>query len=113
MKSIPTIAAQKIAHTYGYDQVAIVARKVGEDPDPHGEHVTTYGVTPDHCTVAARIGSTLKHFLMGWPSPLADAPKVRGVGRMEDNDKALLLLLDRRPSDHELRVIHDYLNGKA
>ena len=43
MKRIPISAAQRIAVAYGYDQVIIIARKVGADPDPHGEHITTYG----------------------------------------------------------------------
>ena len=65
MKRIPISAAERIAKDYGYDQVVIYARKVGEDPEPHGEHMTTYGVTKVHCGVAARIGDTLKKF-MGW-----------------------------------------------
>lgn len=37
-------------------------------------------------------------------------PRVRGVSRLWDNEKALMLSLDRRPTDDELRAIHDYLN---
>lgn len=66
MKPIPISAAERVAKEYGYDQVIIVARKVGDDPDPHGEHVTTYGVTKEHCAVAARAGDFLKHKVMGW-----------------------------------------------
>lgn len=66
MKPIPISAAEKVAKQYGYDQVIIIARKVGESPDPHGEHVTTYGVNKVHCDVAARCGHALKRF-MGWP----------------------------------------------
>lgn len=65
MKRIPIAAARRIAEEYGYDQVLIYARKVGSAPDPHGEHMTTYGITKVHCSVAARIGATLKRF-MGW-----------------------------------------------
>ena len=64
MKRIPIAAAQRVAEQYGYDQVVIVARKVGEDG---GEHVTTYGVDRANCDVAARIGNYFKHKLMGWP----------------------------------------------
>ena len=67
MKEIPIHAARSIAEYYGYDQVIIIARKVGSDPDPHGEHVTTYGRNMDHCNAAARIGDFLKHKIMGWP----------------------------------------------
>jgi acetylornithine/succinyldiaminopimelate/putrescine aminotransferase len=65
MKRIPISAAKHIADTYGYDQVVIYARKVGEEPEPHGEHMTTYGTTKVHCSVAARMGDVLKKF-MGW-----------------------------------------------
>lgn len=66
MKAIPISVAKAIANKYGYDQVIVFARKVGEDPDPHGEHMTTYGVTVEHCKVAAKIGDFLKYKIMGW-----------------------------------------------
>lgn len=69
MLDIPVSAAQKIANKYGYDQVIIIARRVGEAPDPHGEHMTTYGRNVLHCDVAARIGDFIKHKIMGWPMP--------------------------------------------
>lgn len=65
MKRIPIAAARQIAEVYGYDQVVIYARKVGDAPAPHGEHMTTYGVSKEHCSVAARIADTLQRF-MGW-----------------------------------------------
>lgn len=37
-------------------------------------------------------------------------PYVRGIGRMFDNEKAVLLILDCKPTDDELRFMHDYLN---
>jgi hypothetical protein len=64
VKRIPIAAGQRIAEQYGYDQVVIIARKVGDDG---GEHVTTYGVTKAHCAVAAKIGDFIKHKIMGWP----------------------------------------------
>lgn len=66
MKRIPITAAERIAKEYGYDQVVIIARKVGEDPEPNGEHVTTYGINKEHCASAALQGKALKKF-MGWP----------------------------------------------
>lgn len=66
MKRIPITAAERIAKEYGYDQVVIIARKVGEAPEPNGEHVTTYGVNKEHCASAALQGKALKKF-MGWP----------------------------------------------
>jgi hypothetical protein len=64
MLEIPIAAARRIAEDYGYDQIVIVARKVGEGG---GEHCTTYGVGKANCAVAARIGNFFKHKLMGWP----------------------------------------------
>jgi hypothetical protein len=65
MKRIPIKAAEFIAKKYGYDQVVIYARKVGEEPEPFGEHMTTFGINKLHCDVAKRIGVTLQNF-MGW-----------------------------------------------
>ena len=62
-QSIPILEAQAIAKNYGYDQVVIIARSVGEGG---GEHVTTYGVDKANCKVAADIGNFLKFKVMGW-----------------------------------------------
>jgi hypothetical protein len=67
MKDIPISAAKKIAETYGYDQVIIYARVCHDSPEPHGEHLTTYGRNEEHCGAAAQIGDFLKHKIMGWP----------------------------------------------
>ena len=64
MKPIPISAGREIAERYGYDQVVIVARKVGEGG---GEHCTTYGVNRQNCDVAAKIGDFFKYELMKWP----------------------------------------------
>lgn len=37
----------------------------------------------------------------------------RGVGRMFDNEKALLVIFDRKPTDDELRAVHDKLRSVA
>lgn len=60
---IPIKASREIAEKYGYDQVIIVARKVGA---VGGEHVTTYGVDVPNCAAAAKIGDFFKFKLMGW-----------------------------------------------
>jgi len=60
-----------VAEDYGYDQVVIVARKVG---DGGGEHVTTYGVDRENCAVAARIGDFLKYEVMNWVKEDARPP---------------------------------------
>lgn len=66
-RRIPIKAARAIAdaYGYGYDQVVIYGRRVGEAPSPSGEHLTTYGIDATHCDVAARMGIALKRF-MGW-----------------------------------------------
>lgn len=63
MKPIPISAAKEIAKKYGYDQVVVIARKVGESG---GEHVTTYGKDKAHCKIAADIGNFLKYKIMKW-----------------------------------------------
>lgn len=68
MKSIPVSAAKYIADTYDYDQVIIVARKVGQ-----GEHCATYGKDKGHCDVAARCGDFLKFKVMGWHKEIKDS----------------------------------------
>lgn len=71
---IPISAGEGICKTYGYDQVVIMARKVG---DGGIEHVTTYGVNKTHCDVAARMGYTLKYKIMGWDDRMADPSESR------------------------------------
>lgn len=63
MKHIPISAAKHIAEQYDYDQVIVIARKVG---DRGGEHVTTYGKDKANCNIAARIGDYLKYEIMNW-----------------------------------------------
>lgn len=58
--NIPISAAKKIAEQYDYDQVIIIARKVGRN-----EHVTTYGVNKEHCDIATRCGNFLKYKVVG------------------------------------------------
>jgi len=73
MKPIPIVAARKIAEQYDYDQVVIIARKVGPQ-NVGGEHVTTYGRDKAHCDVAASIGNFIKFRVMNW-----EAEKVIGT----------------------------------
>jgi hypothetical protein len=63
MKPIPVKSAQSIAEQFGYHQVIVIARSVG---DAGGEHVTTYGVNAQNCAAAAQIGDFLKFKVMGW-----------------------------------------------
>lgn len=66
MKRIPISAAKDIAEKYGYDQVMVYARKAGQDPAPHGEHMTTYGVDKAHCAAMAAAAKFLQTKIMGW-----------------------------------------------
>ena len=75
MKPIPIDVAKCIADKYDYDQVVIIAR----DCKPGGgEHVTTYGVNKEHCSVAAKIGDFLKFKVMGW---VKESVTDHGTGR--------------------------------
>ena len=66
MKSIPEWAAKRIARTYEYDQVIIIARKIGEEPEEHGVCVATYGVDKQHGEVAATLGEFFKRKILFW-----------------------------------------------
>jgi len=66
-KPIPIACAKGVAEVYGYDQIIIYARKIGDDGM---EHMTTYGVNKAHCSAAARIGDFLKYKIMGWVSAI-------------------------------------------
>lgn len=112
MKKIPIRAAKHIAEVYDYDQVVIIARKVdcGQTVTGGGEHVTTYGVNPAHCEVAARIGTTLKHHLMKWPSRLFQTGlRVVGIGRDAENPNALSICCAQPVTDDDIRAVHDFL----
>ena len=63
MKRIPIAAAKRIAQDYGYDQVMIYARKVGDDGV---EHMTTYGVSKAHCAAIGKAAAFLQSKIMGW-----------------------------------------------
>ena len=65
LKPIPISAAKEIAIKYGYDQIVIYGRRCHDSDEPHGEHMTTYGRTKGHCSVAASMAKTLQRF-MGW-----------------------------------------------
>ena len=53
------------AHVMVVTAVDLWRANYGDEPDPHGEHITTYGVSKVHCTVAAQISQRLQE-LMGW-----------------------------------------------
>ncbi|MDD9738467.1 hypothetical protein PVW47_01595 [Marinovum sp. SP66] len=114
MKDIPISAAKDIAQRYGYDQVMILARKVDTFDEEGGEHVTTYGVDPENCEVAARIGTTVKHHLMGWPSQLFTSDlNVSGIGRDARGGQTVNLFMNGAVSDEGLRALHDFLNPNS
>ncbi len=89
---IPIVAARAIADLYDYDQVIIVARKVGEQPS--GEHVTTYGRNKIHCDIAAKIGDFLKYKIIGWVRNEKDA-ELKPPSVEKDNSKSQSDYLDK------------------
>jgi hypothetical protein len=121
MSKIPVSAAKHIADRYGYDQVVIIARRVGDESEPHGEHVTTYGRDKAHCGVAARVGNFIKHKIMGWPEyesapqavPAAVAGPVtqwqfRYQGSWINCPESLLKHWQENPNDDvELRALYE------
>lgn len=62
-RPITVHAARVIGKNFGYDQIIIIGRKIGDDGV---EHLTTWGVDKPNCDVAARIGDFLKTKVMGW-----------------------------------------------
>lgn len=81
-KAIPVKAASALALQYGFDQVIIVARRVGE-----GESVTTYGKGRIHKDIAARTGEYLQREVMGWArenTVQQETLPSRGVRRPKD-----------------------------
>lgn len=61
-RPIPISAAKSVAQDFGYDQVIIIGRTVGDDGV---EHMTTYGRNRAHCDAIAAGGRDLQRF-MGW-----------------------------------------------
>lgn len=77
-------ALRRIVEKYGYNQVIIIARQVGENG---GEHCATYGTDKVHCSVAARIGEFLKFKVMGWIRVEYIANLVARVRYLEQREK--------------------------
>lgn len=112
MGDIPISAAERIATEYGWDQVVIVARKVGDDG---AEHVTTYGVNAEHCGVAARIGDFLKHKIMGWPRDADDDAQVIRAAVAAEREACARIASDTPQSDVscDYRGIQDPETGEV
>ena len=45
------------------------------------------------------------------PRDPAEVLRVRGVGRVADEPRAILVMLTERPTDDEVRALHDYLRA--
>lgn len=105
--TLPIKEAKAIAQTYGWDQVVIIARKTGEGGY---EHVVTYGKGKAHCEAAARAGNAIKHHLMQWPAALYDSSlRVLGISRDKTNLRSLSVALSDRPTDDDIRMVHELL----
>ncbi|MGB1390374.1 MAG: hypothetical protein ACPG61_15970 [Paracoccaceae bacterium] len=107
MSKLPIKEARDIAQRHGWDQVIVIARKVGDDGY---EHVVTYGEGSAHCEAAARAGMAVKHHLMKWPSPLFDGDlRLVGTGIDAENPKAMSLSFTRAVSANDIRMVHEFL----
>lgn len=108
MKPIPVVASRNIAEQYCYDQVVIIARKVGE---AGGEHVTTYGCSVEHCD-AAQIGDFLKQKVMGWVMADAIPSRVQQLMNERDGEREAREKIERayRKQDAAMGVLFDRLN---
>ncbi len=107
MQRIPISALRDIAVKYGWDQLVLVARKVG----PGGEEqVVTYGEGREHSDVAARAGMAIRTHLLRWPSLLSSPHlKIWGLSRDSNPPRHLTIVLSREPTDDELRELYEFL----
>lgn len=60
-KAIPVSAASALAKQYNFDQIVVIARRIGGS-----ESVTTFGKGRIHKDIAARTGEFLQREVMGW-----------------------------------------------
>lgn len=97
MLPIPISVGKMIASNYGYDQVVIMARRCHTTPQPHGEHVTTYGRNPQHCGVAAMMGDTLKRIAQ-WDG-IDETSKL--IGDLKKGIQKTLKFYDSLEREHE------------
>lgn len=82
-KPIPISAAKELAMRFGYDQVIVYARVVGEPRDGIAEHMTTYGKDKANCDAAAKIGEFLKYKIMGWDKDNQLEPRADKIARLQ------------------------------
>ena len=87
-KKIPITKAKEIANQYGYDQVIILGRKVGDNGI---EWVTTYGVTKQHCDAAADIGQVLRDMVL--PTIKATKEALEEIKKNGDDKSAAIAKL--------------------
>lgn len=117
MRPIPVRAAEEVGLSFDYDQVVIIARRVGGDPEPHGEHCTTWGVDPANSGVAAAIGDLLTRRVMGWDADGIlleddiDAGSRRLIAAIAALDAALPLLVTAARNLIESDCLFDRATG--
>lgn len=61
--TIPANELEEIAKRHGFDQVIIIARKIGTQGK---EAVGHYGINAEHKAMASEICDYLKYKVMGW-----------------------------------------------
>jgi hypothetical protein len=104
-KPIPILDAKRIAENYNYNQVVIVARKVGENGI---EHVTTYGTDKANCDVAAHIGGFLRYEIMKWEKSVSPPPQAESHGITHDQ---FFDLLGASPDNAIVETVWDTLQA--
>lgn len=62
---IPPQEAARLCEMYGYDQIIIIARRIGQDYNAH-EAVTTCGADRENSEAARLIGEHFKYNVMKW-----------------------------------------------
>lgn len=103
--TIPVSAASHLAKEYGFDQVVVIARRVGGD-----ESVTTFGKGPVHKDIAARTGEFLQRSVLGWVRQNTTDPETltfKGLRRPRKQKKwatrqseVLLMVAENGPISH-------------
>jgi hypothetical protein len=80
------------------------------------EHFTTLRDSPDTLPVAKQIYAQVVLYLEAAVAPASAVtwPHVNGIGRDDPNEpRCLSLYFATKPTDDDMRNIHDYLNGRA
>jgi hypothetical protein len=84
---------------------ALRAALSAEQPQPVCPHIRSSGVG-DHATHWCALAEQPQPEAVAWP-------KVNGTARMFDNARALMVIMEREPTDDEMRAFDDAIKGWA